>query len=390
MSAKFTFFIIGPSHHHFYYLVPFINANTEKEYCVIGATSAYHDILRGNFPNLKLRTFQPNDSELIDYFNSYDFILHSNAYTFFENNIRPKLSSSIIFGYINHGTSGKFTDSGYIMSNYLWDITVLAGKKDLDILYEIENIPQSKRSYRNPLIIKTGDGREILIIQAGNLRVQSYFSARPSRQEVFSGIKRIDPRKKTVLYMPTFSYNPGHTKKNYCSIPFFIRLLKEEKISTDFNYIIKLHPNLIYEKEIVQALGLALKEQSIYFYIDIIGGDYLKYMEISDLLITDRTSAFYDFLYFDKPIIFLDHNNECPENLTFKDITNSYWGYQCGYIISGKNFDTADKVIEKAIVDDCFIETRKHIHNYCFEDSLSPEAILQMMLTHPKYISKKH
>ncbi|MCK4446598.1 MAG: CDP-glycerol glycerophosphotransferase family protein [Candidatus Marinimicrobia bacterium] len=389
MSTKFTFFIIGPSHHHFYYLVPFINASSEKEYCVIGATSAYHDILRNNFPNLRLLAFQPNDPKLLEYFNSCDVILHSNAYTFFENNIRPKLSSSIMFGFINHGASGKFTDSGYIMSNYLWDITVLSGKKDLDLLYETENIPQSKRLYNNPLIMKAKDGRTILIIQAGNLRVQSYFSARPSRQEIFSGIKRIDPRKKTILYMPTFSYNPGHTKKNYCSIPFFVRLLKENKLPKDFNYIVKLHPNLINEKEIVQALGLALEEKSICFHIDIIGGDYLKYMDISDLLISDRTSAFYDFLYFDKPIIFLDHNNECPENLAFKDITNSYWGYQCGYIISEKNFDTSDKVIEKAIVDDCFIETRGHVRNYCFEDGLSPETILQMMLTHPKYISKK-
>jgi len=381
----YRFFIVGSSHHHLYYLIPYIETTKDKLCFMINGNTKYIEIVKKEFPNINFITFSYDSEELINYLNQASFLLHSNAYVLFEEKIRPKINRKVVIGFINHGVQGKFTDRGYISTNFMWDITVYNGRKDLDIFYTVMKIPKDKRLYSRSLFLKTPNGSEIQVILSGNIRVQHYMKNKPDTSKIIERFASFDLTKKIILYMPTFSYDPARKNPTYSSIPFFIKMLKLGVLPEDYNYILKLHPNIIYEKELLDELLLSLKKSRIRYYLDVLGGDYLPYMDISDLLITDRTSAFYDYLYFDKPSIFLDHNDECPQRISFNDVTNTYWSYQCGDVISVRNVNNVSEIIERNLVKDLNKEIRDRVKNYVFYDGISPLEVLSEMQKHPKF-----
>lgn len=377
MRDEAAFFIIGPAHHHLYYLVPLIRATSKKELCVIGGNEKYIKILKTDFPDINLVTFESDDPKMIGYFNSYKYIFHSNAYVLFEKFIRPQLSPGKILVNVQHFSPIKFVDDiPYILSNFMWDVTVAAGRKDIDLLERHGLVNLNKKNDTNSMKLNI-NGRPVLVILGGNLRVKDYLTKRATRETVFSRLPKLNPANKTILYMPTFSFNVDHSKSNYCSIPFFAELLKKIKAPQNYNFIFKLHPNLVYEQKMIERLLLAAQGRSIAFHLDFFGADYLSYMEIADILISDRTSAAIDFFYFNKPVLFLDHNNECPPNLRFDDITGSYWSYQFGPVLSLANINDTDDFITGNLTADTFVKKRKQCLEYMFTDDLTVTDIFR-------------
>lgn len=377
MRDEAAFFIIGPVHHHLYYLVPLIRATAKKELCVIGGNEKYIKILKTDFPDIKLVTFASDDPKMIGYFNSHKYIFHSNAYALFEKFIRPQLSPGKVLVNVQHFSPIKFVDDvPYILSNFMWDVTVAAGRKDIDLLERHGLIKLNKGNDTNSMKLNI-NGRPVRVILGGNLRVKDYLTHRTARETVFSRLPKLNPANKTILYMPTFSFNVDHSKSNYCSIPFFVDVLKKIKTPQNYNFIFKLHPNLVYEQKMIETLLLAAQRRSIAFHLDFFGADYLSYMEIADILISDRTSAAIDFFYFNKPVLFLDHNNECPPNLTFDDITNSYWSYQFGPVISRVNIPDTENLIAGNLIEDTYVKKRKQCLEYMFTDTLSVTDIFE-------------
>ncbi len=375
--AAGAFFIIGPAHHHLYYLVPLIRTTNKKELCLIGGNEKYIKILKTDFPDINLVTFANDDPKMIGYFNSYKYIFHSNASVLFEKFIRPRLSPGKVLVNVQHFSPIKFVDDiPYILSNFLWDVTVAAGRKDIDLLERHGLINLNNRKHSNPMRLNI-NGRPVLVILGGNLRVRDYLTHRTPRETVFSRLPKLNPANKTILYMPTFSYSVDRSRSNYCSIPFFAELLNKLKNPQNYNFIFKLHPNLVYEQKMIETLLLAAQRRSLAFHLDFFGADYLSYMEIADILVSDRTSAAMDFFYFDKPVFFLDHNNECPSNITFDDITNSYWSYQFGPVISRANINDIDALFTGSLTADTYVDKRKKCRDYMFTDTLSISDIFE-------------
>ena len=385
MNIDYKFFIIGSAHHHLYYLIPYIEATENKECCLINSPSKYTEVVRREFQGINFRSYRHDDENLVRYLNQSNFLICANAYVLFEKRIKAKISESVVFVYVTHGVWGKFTDKGYIASWLLGDIVVFNGKKDLDLVYHTFGYSVGERLYGRSLFLEMADGRRIQVILSGNLRVQDYLKKEPRPRSFLGKFSAFNPGWKTVLYIPTYSYNPSRTDSTFSSIPFFVKMLKEGVIPDKYNYIIKLHPNMILEKKLLDELVFALKNSNLRFFLDIFGNNYLPYMDFCDLMITDRTSAFYDFLYFDKPVIFLDHNGECPEKIDFEDIANTYWSYQCGPVVSEQDISRLREIIEEVLENDSYKEIRKKVKEYVFFDGVTPRDVLVEMLKHPKF-----
>ncbi|MCP4153868.1 MAG: hypothetical protein GY757_39440 [bacterium] len=384
MQNEATFFIMGPAHHHLYYMVPFIRATANKELCVIHTSESYNEMLKKEYPDLNIVTFSGDDKRLIDYFNSFKIIFLSNAYVLFEDHIRKCISQDKVIVNIQHFAPVKFVDDiSFILGNYLWDITVTAGRKDVDLLVRHGLSKLEEEDYTNPQWLKVYE-KKLQVILGGNARMKGYLANRLNRESVFSLYPKFDPAKKTILYMPTFSYNIDRSKSDYCSIPLFVKFLEQMKSPRDFNFIFKLHPGLTYEKEMTKSLLLAAQKRGIKIQLDFFGPDYFHYMEIADMLVTDRTSASFDFFYFNKPVLFLDHNDACPSPPEFDDITNSYWSYQFGTIVSNSNVRDIDSIIAESLAEDTFGAARERCLEYIFANDFTVEEILEEIREHPK------
>ena len=265
----------------------------------------------------------------------------------------------------------------------------MSGKKDLDLYkaHELIALPDNHYHYPNPLIYNRGDSA-LQIIQGGSLRTKMYLSQRPSREAIFNSLPTFDPKKKTLLYMPSFSTDTENLRKDYCSVPFFTKVIKNLKNRDAYNFIIKLHPNLREEPEMLIKVNDMIVKYKLNVHVNMCGEDYLPYMDIADVMVSDRTSAAFDYLYFDKPLLFLDHIDECPDKISFDDYFCSYWLYQCGEIIGKKNLKDVDKLIEGVIANDTHQEIRQKCKAYCFNDNLSVKLIMNMVLFHPKGLQK--
>ena len=98
--------------------------------------------------------------------------------------------------------------------------------------------------------------------------------------------------KTILLYAPTFS--PKLTSAPYLITPF-------EQLAQDKNFLIliKFHP-LMDLKWIEAYRKIASKHSNIIFQED---NNIVKFLAISDLMISDTSSAIYEFLLLNKPVI---------------------------------------------------------------------------------------
>ena len=384
MTSLYGFLVMAGSIHHLYYLEPFIKATVSKEYCHLYTQKDENTVLQANFPKLLMSDYYFRSKEIIDCFKKYAFIIYSSFYPDYENNIRPHLNKSTVSVYTNHGCLQKFAnDLNYVMSLFWADVMICSGPKDLDLIqhYDIASLEGCDRS--KPILTHCGD-RDLLIIQGGNIRTNAYLRMRSDKASITEGLQNYHPNRKTILYMPTFSNNVDLSRDDYCSIPLFVDFIKALKCPESYNFIVKLHPNLSYEARLLSCLDVAISRHQLNVHADIFGADYFRYMDIADIMLTDRTSAAFDFLYFDKPMLFLDHLKECKSSIDFDDIVNSYWLFQCGDVITPNNVIKSQQFLENAFSQDTYPRIRKKCREYSFDDSLSVKEILGAMHLHPK------
>lgn len=114
----------------------------------------------------------------------------------------------------------------------------------------------------------------------------------------------IDKKHKYIVYMPT--HRPLGFEKN----PIDYEKLNNFAFENDYKIIIKMHPFVaeklrddlsFYQKQNVELSNLIIYES----YMDIY--PILKYV---DILISDYSSVYFDFLYVNKPIIFFCYDYE--------------------------------------------------------------------------------
>ncbi|WP_191270340.1 CDP-glycerol glycerophosphotransferase family protein [Neobacillus kokaensis] len=146
------------------------------------------------------------------------------------------------------------------------------------------------------------------ILQEGYPRIDLTYQSDPSQIKVYLselGVG-IDPDKQTILYAPTWKgTNVTKAKNDMFQIIADMNYLKEQ-VGKTYNLLIKVHPYLYETARNYEQI----KKQLIPDYVDT-----NELLSTVDVLITDYSSIFFDYLVTDKPILFYvwdydDYNDE--------------------------------------------------------------------------------
>ena len=138
--------------------------------------------------------------------------------------------------------------------------------------------------------------------------------------------------KTILLYAPTFS--PKLT-----SAPHLINHIKDLAENSDYLILLKFHP--LMEKSWVEAyISLSKEHKNIIYQTD---KNIIKFLLISDLLISDTSSVIYEFILLDKPVVSF---NNISKNINWED---------------SHDFSQLVNLVENNLKDDPFAKSRTYI-----------------------------
>ena len=186
--------------------------------------------------------------------------------------------------YNGHGVSDKnYETPDKKLKNDAFDYFFLTGPKDL---YRLETAIDNKSELYNKII-------PIGMIRSDNIINKVY--DRTFLQKKY----KIDNSKITVLYAPTYERDGGTLNK------FFKKIIEE--LGEDFNIIIRPHyyDKHLYKQHIRFIKGNKLKNVKYLYQFNL---DITELFVISDILIGDRSSVDYDYIFTGKPIIRIENN----------------------------------------------------------------------------------
>ena len=173
--------------------------------------------------------------------------------------------------------------------------------------------------------------------------------------------------KKTILYAPTWIAKQNVTKiikfsaYGESSLMLWAKKIVRE-LHENFNIIIKYHskiertPGDIYDQidDLIKELGA---EENVVTKID---DNILPYMYQADLMISDISTACYEWFHFDRPIVFA---NPSPENYKpSDDIGSNTYAWQAGDVINNKK--DILPMVKQNVQHDKYKEIRNKIFNY--------------------------
>lgn len=234
--------------------------------------------------------------------------------------------------YCPHGNS----DKGHSQEPLPKDISLVYGQHMLDHLKKTKNLEKTSST-----------------VLTGNYRYRYYKKNQPFYDNLLKGELKLDPRKKTIFYAP--SWPDGENSSSF--LPCAQKVLQE--VGEYYNVVIRWHPFLddLHPVETHQLRGEFDHRQNIAFLSDF--PCIYPILNASDGYLGDFSSIGYDFLTFNKPLFFLD----------------GHFGklYQCG-----EQLDLA-KHLGKAISqsEHSFEVQRKETYMYVFGEFRENETILK-------------
>ena len=185
-----------------------------------------------------------------------------------------------------------------------------------------------------------------------------------SRDQILKDLK-LDPQKKTIMYAPTWGWGNGN-------ISLFCRNLgKEKEVFTklcehasknNLNLIIRLH-SLSFAAENKELIKIANKHGALWQTSSTqnFRDDPNKFLWITDILISDISGIITEFLVLDRPIIYIDpddENNPWIDSDMPKD-------FRAGNIV--KTFNDLKNSIDDALKNPKkFSKKRNQIKNYIY------------------------
>ncbi len=388
--AEFGFFFESPATQHLYYLLPYIRATKHRSVMVFSASAHYLSLLRQAFADIKFVSCGKDLAETRKLFNRYSVIMFSNGYPWFVRDVQPVLPQEILLVRVIHGSGHKFCeDAGYYAGNvYAWDALVVLGRKDLDQFYEFYKLPREQRQYHDVIHLKRGDQKDFLMVQSGNLRINQYFLSRVPQGLIRERFPFVDPEKKTVLVMFTHPTNANRTVDTYSGLTFFVDLLNAMDGVEDYNFLFNLHPELVKNHDLLQSLMDVCGRKAIPVGYEMFVSDYLVMMNMADALIVDQTSAVFDFLHFNKPVVFLDNRDEYHGEIAWDDTHHPFWSYRNGPVVSPSNRDSFEDILASVFHEDTYVEVRERSLEYSSPKRvITAELVMSSLLTHPKVAS---
>ena len=253
-----------------------------------------------NFNNVKF--VKRNSRKYLKYLSSSEYLINNSTFqTFFQPNKGQK--------YINtwHGTPlkkmgfdipGSPTQSQNVVRNFLCtDYLISPNLKTTKMFtdsYRLKGLYSGK-------IIEAGYPRIDLTLNTDCKTVVNEL------QE--TGLK-INIAKKNILYAPTWKGTDIATAKNDVTQIITDMNILEEKLEYRYNILIKVHPFLYNQAKIVPEL----REKLVPDFFDT-----NEALAAIDVLITDYSSIFFDFLVTEKPIIFYTWDLESYEKMRGMD-----------------------------------------------------------------------
>lgn len=240
-----------------------------------------------------------------------------------------------------HGQSDKGTISGFLKLLKQERALLLYGKRMVDqVSHEV---------------LKLVRGYALL----GHYRYTDYKkNKRFYDDKLKERLKPLQPSERTFLYAPT--WNDSEESSSFFQA--YHTLI--EHLPPHINLIIKPHPNLVWQnpaffEKIREELGshpqiLLLEDFPL----------IMPLLGACDLYIGDASSVGYDYLVFDKPMVFLNQNERDP-----KTDTGMYL-YRCGIQLLPTEYKEIYQRIENLLPYDkeLFSEVRKEVYHYTFGD----------------------
>lgn len=234
-----------------------------------------------------------------------------------------------------------FSDKGFYLYKCAYEDILLAyGQNMLDLLKYFGVLEKL------PYYVITGNYRYTYFKQ------NREFYDRIVQEEVLS---RFDSPKPIILYAPTWQDSDQSTAFfDACSI-----LL--DKLPSEYNMIVKLHPNLERDNtvEYYKILGKYEGKKNIQFLKDFpIVYPLLAY---TDIYIGDMSSVGYDFLTFDKPMFFLNKKRaDIQKDRTFL--------FLCGVEVLPEHYSEIYSMIAANFPTDKerFSKIRSDVYHYTF------------------------
>jgi len=173
--------------------------------------------------------------------------------------------------------------------------------------------------------------------------------------------------RKTILYAPTWvsqltRTTIGERSEHGESSLLVWSLAIIEKLADKYNLILKYHSHLHADKStIYQEISELIESKNLQETVKtVVDDNIVPYMAASDLMISDISSVCYEWLHFDKPILFA---NPAPgKYVVGETITDNTYVWQ-----SGDVFDTPDQIplfVERALSTDDKGLIRKKIFEY--------------------------
>lgn len=176
---------------------------------------------------------------------------------------------------------------------------------------------------------------------------------------------------KVVVYMPTHREStPSFENNRPESLPLNLEKLNDFIKKQNVFFILKLHPfvSKLYENKDFSNIIFYESQSDIY--------PILKY---TDILITDYSSVYFDFLFLDKPIVFFDYD--------YEEYSSNMNGFVYEYEKNApgekvKTQDELEKCIENVLNGkDLFKEERINILNnfFMYKDFKSSKRIIEQL-----------
>ena len=190
------------------------------------------------------------------------------------------------------------------------------------------------------------------------------------KEETLIYRKIIECQLKKILYMPTFRKSEAEVFNliNFEELQKF--LSKESTI-----FCVKLHPKSSVEDKWKKIVG----EYKNIILIDSSMDPY-PFLDIADILITDYSSVYFDYLIKNKPIIFFNYDYQ-------EYINNSrelYFDYN--EYTPGIKVQTMNELLNALIIEDIYEGQRKKIEQLVFEDFNNSSE--QLFFTIKKILNK--
>ena len=205
-------------------------------------------------------------------------------------------------------------------------------------------------NYSDDIFISTSkDVRNIISsafrVKANNVKITGYprtdifFNSCSDKMQVLNFMKQLSQKgNRIVIYMPTH-----REVNNFCYLSPFIKKIKyfDEKLRRNKIFMfIKMH---FYQMERVGFFNL----NNIIFLTDsMIKHDIYNFLPYTDLLITDYSSVYFDYLLLDKPIVF------APFDIESYKIRDREFYYNYDDVTPGpkvENWDNLIEVVEKEL-----------------------------------------